>query len=305
MRHRLGIRLGIMAALGAVLVVAGCADRGGVDGDLTNGWAALAPASGFVPAANTCHAANFTPVGPRGTYEESDCVLQHASETAYVGTYESPAADADDPPAEGSAGARAAYQVCDNQVTTYVGGPWRTARLWIGVTHPSDAAWSGGSRWFRCEVLELSSVEDDGGLVERTGSLQGALAGGGAGLLLGCYAVQQDGNGAIGSMPAVRCSAKHNAEFVGVWTANDLDYPADDAAWARFHDGCRTLIASYAGVPDDADLQYRTGVVSLPGARDVWDLGDRGVRCYLWRDGAELTASLKGTGDKNLPIQYK
>ena len=41
----------------------------------------------------------------------------------------------------------------------------------------------------------------------------------------------------------------------------------------------------------------------LPGGEDVWKLGDRGVRCYLWLDAAELTASLKGKGDKGLPVQ--
>jgi hypothetical protein len=306
MRHRLRVRLGITAALGVVLLVAGCANRGGVDGDLTNGWPAMAPATGFVPAAGTCHGADFNPVGPRGTYEEIDCLLQHRAETAYVGTYESPAADADEPPADGSAGARAAYQVCDDKTTEYVGGPWRTARLWIGVTHPSAAAWTGGSRWYRCEVLELSSVEDDGTLVQRTGSVQGALnAGSTTDLLLACYAVKQDDSGSISAMPAVSCATKHNSEFVGVWTAKDLDYPTDDAAWAKFHDGCRSLIATYVGVPDDDDLQYRAGVVSLPSNRDVWSLGDHSVRCYLWRDGAALTSSLRGKGDKAMPIQYK
>ena len=58
-------------------------------------------------------------------------------------------------------------------------------------------------------------------------------------------------------------------------------------------------------MPDDADLQFRNGVVSLPGGEDVWALGDHGVRCYLWVDDATLTASLKGKGVKSLPIQYK
>jgi hypothetical protein len=106
-------------------------------------------------------------------------------------------------------------------------------------------------------------------------------------------------------MPSIACAAKHNAEFVGVWFARDLPYPRNDAGWDKFHDGCRGLIASYAGVPNDKDLQYRTGVISLPGNEDVWALGDFGVRCYLWLDGAELTATLKGKGEKSLPIQYK
>lgn len=305
MRHRLGIQLGIVAVLGAVLVAAGCARPGGVDGDLTDGWAAMAPATGFEPAAGTCHGANFNAVGPRSTYEEIDCGLRHRTETVYVGTYESPAADADSPPAEGSAGSRAAYKTCDEKATAYLGGAWRTARLWIGVTHPSSAAWNGGARWFRCEVVELSSIEDDGGLVQRVGSLRAALATGSSPLLLTCYAIALDGSGAIAAMPGVSCKARHNAEFAGIWFAKGLPYPRDDATWAKLHDGCRALIASYAAVPDDKDLQYRTGVVSLPGGSDVWKLGDYGVRCYLWLDGAGLTSSLRGKGTKSLPVQYK
>jgi hypothetical protein len=301
-----GIRVGIPAALAVVLAVAGCADRGGVDGDLTNRWGAMAPATGFEPKTETCHNSNFDPIGSRASYEEIGCDIQHRTETAFVGRYAAPATEADEPPAEGSAGARAAYRNCDEKTTAYVGGPWRTARLWIGVVHPTAAAWTGGSRWYRCEVLEISSVEDDGGLVQRAGSLRGVLSGTGRdALTLGCYAVRQDSSGAIASMPAVACRTQHNAEFTGIWNAKHLSYPKNDAAWPAFHDGCRDVLSTYTGVPDDKDLQYRTGVVSLPGSEQVWALGDHSVRCYLWVDGASLTASLKGKGAASLPIQYK
>jgi hypothetical protein len=305
MRDGLRTRLGIMASVVLLALAAGCGKPGGVDGDLTNGWGPMAPATGFQPDTGTCHSANFNPIGARSTYEVVDCKLPHRTETVYVGTYDSPAADADDPPADGSAGARSAYDTCDDKTTTYVGGAWRNARLWIGVTHPTPAAWTGGARWFRCEVLEVSSVEDGGGVVQRAGSLQSALADGTSPLMLTCYAIQLGGSGSIQTMPGVACRAKHNAEYVGVWYAGDLGYPSKDADWAKFHDGCRKLIASYAGVPDDADLQYRTGVISLPGGDDVWALGDHAVRCYLWLDGASLTGTLKGKGDKGLPVQYK
>ena len=298
------IRRWIVAGL-SLPFLAACGMPGGVDGDLTNGWAAMAPATGFEPMPGTCHGANFDAVGARATYEEIDCKLPHRTETVYVGTYESPAADADEPPADGSAGAVAAYRTCDEKTTTYLGGPWRTARIWIGVTHPTAAAWSGGSRWFRCEALELSSVEDDGGLVQRSGTLQNVLADGSSDLLLSCYSVAMDNTGAIASMPGMACTAKHNAEFAGIWYAKDVAYPTDDKGWRAFHDGCRSLVAAYVGVPDDKDLQYRTGVISLPGGADVWPHGDHGVRCYLWLDGAELTSSLKGKGVKSLPVQYK
>jgi hypothetical protein len=306
MRHRLRSRVGITAVLGAlVLLVAGCGNPGGVDGNLTNDWTPIGAPIGFIPVASTCHLANFAAVGPRSTYEEVDCDQKHRTETVYVGAYPAPAADADSPPADSSAAARDAYRTCDLKTTEYVGGPWRTARLWIGVTHPTAAAWGGGARWFRCDVLEVSSIEDDGGLVQRVGTLQAALADPTSPLLLTCYAIKLDESSAIDTMPPASCAAKHNAEFVGVWYAGNLAYPQKDPQWARFHDGCRKLISTYVGVPDDADLQYRTGVVSLPGGDDVWALGDHGVRCYLWLDGSVLVASLKGKGLDGLPIQYK
>jgi len=307
MRHRLRTRSGLIAAVGTIslLLLGGCGNVGGVDGDLVDDWPPIAAPTGFAPSADTCHLANFAPVGSRSTYEEVDCEQKHRTETVYVGDYPSPAADADSPPADNSAAAREAYRTCDLKTTDYVGGPWRTARLWIGVTRATAAAWSGGARWFRCDVLEVSSIEDDGGLVLRAGTLRDALARPESPLLLTCYTIKLDTAGAIDTMPASSCHAKHNAEFVGVWYAGSVAYPQTDPQWAKFHDGCRELIASYTGVPDDADLQYRAGVVSLPGGQDVWALGDHGVRCYLWLDGSVLTDSLKGNGVDGLPVQYQ
>ncbi|MEV0901244.1 septum formation family protein [Actinoplanes sp. NPDC049802] len=297
---------GIAATAAALLCVGACGTGGDVDGDLTNDWGAMAPATGFVPSAQTCHLSNFAVSGPRATYEEVDCAVEHRTETVHVGEYTAPASEAAEPPAGTSAGARAAYRTCDEKTTEYVGGPWRHARLWIGVTHPSPAAWSGGARWFRCEVVELDSIEDDGALAQRSGTVRGALAAKDSDLLLTCYAIELDDAGAISTMPPTECADKHNAEFAGIWTAPaKVSYPKGDAAWEEFHDGCRTVAASYVGVPVDGNLRYRTGVVSLPGNADVWAQGDHGVRCYLWLDGAELTSSLKGKGTKVLPVQYK
>jgi hypothetical protein len=301
------MRRGVVAAVFVVaMLLSGCSNPGGVDGNLTNGWAAIGAPTGFVPEAETCHLANFSTTGPRSSYEVTDCSIKHRTETVYVGEYPGPVAESPDPPAAGSAGARAAYKVCDEKTTAYVGGPWHTARLWIGVTQPTRAAWTGGARWYRCEVVESSSVEDDGGLVQRLGSLRDALKSPGTDLLLGCYGVLLDKAGKISTMPASPCAAAHNAEFAGVWDAGaDAAYPSTSADWDRFHDGCRAVIAGFVKVPNDADLQYRAGVVSLPGGEDVWQMGDRGVRCYLWVDTSTLTSTLKGKGAKALPVQYQ
>jgi len=303
MRFRLGV---VVAAVAAVLgIAAGCGNPSGVDGNLLDDWRQIAVPAAFVPDAGTCHRANFARVGARDAYEKVDCEEQHRSETVYVGTYPDPAAQAPAPPSEDSPAARAAYRTCDLETSRYVGRQWRTARLWVGVTHPSEAAWTGGARWFRCEVLEISSIEDDGDLVQRIGTLKDALEDPASDLLLTCYKIELDPAGAIQTMPPANCGTRHNAEFVGIWYAKDLDYPKDDKGWRAFHDGCRALVASYVDVPNDKDLQYRTGVISLPGSADVWALGDYGVRCYLWLDGADLTSTLKGKGAKTLPIQYK
>jgi putative regulator of septum formation len=305
MRHRLRLGAAIVTVAGLLVLLAGCGRPGDVDGLLVNDWKSISAPVGFVPMAEACHLASFAQIGLRVAYEEVDCKTKHRTETVYVGTYPSPAADADAPPPAGSAGARAAYRTCDLQTSDYVGGPWRTARLWIGVTRPSAAAWIGGARWFRCDVLEISSIEDGGGLVQRVGSLRDAIELPSSALLLTCYAIKLDAAGAIDTMPFIPCATRHNAEFVGVWDAPNLPFPEQDKQWVQFHNGCRTLISTYVGVPDDKDLLFRTGVVSLPGGEDVWAQGDHGVRCYLWLDAATLTAPLKGKGAKGMPIQYK
>jgi hypothetical protein len=122
---------------------------------------------------------------------------------------------------------------------------------------------------------------------------------------LACYAIKLDAAGTIDTMPATTCVTRHNAEFVGVWFAGNLPYPEAGGQWTKFHNGCRRLIATFVGVPADANLEFRTGVVSLPGGKDVWAAGDHAVRCYLWLDAAKLTSSLKGKGAKSLPVQYK
>jgi hypothetical protein len=312
MRHRscVSARLRVATAWVAVLAtaavaLAGCGKPGGVDGTLTDDWRPVSAPTGFTPPSGTCHLASFVEMITREAYEDIDCALQHRTETVYVGTYPKVAAEAPQPPADGSAGAREAYRQCDLKTTAYVGAHWRTGRLWIGVTHPTAAAWTGGARWFRCEVVEVASIEDDGDLLLRVGSLRNALKAPDSPLRLTCYAIKLDATGAINTMPVARCATPHNAEFVGVWYAGDLAYPKQDVQWKRFHTGCRRLLASYVGVPVNPDLEFRAGVVSLPGGADVWAAGDHAVRCYLWLDSATLTSSLKGKGAKALPVQYE
>ena len=62
-------------------------------------------------------------------------------------------------------------------------------------------------------------------------------------------------------------------------------------------------MAAYAKLPDDEDLEFRTGTVVVPNLQDDWAAGNHGVRCYLYLKDATFTKSLKGAGPKALPVQ--
>ncbi|PZM97477.1 MAG: hypothetical protein DIU79_02525 [Actinobacteria bacterium] len=286
----------------AALMLAGCGKPAGVDGNLVDDWAAFPTPSSFTPPPATCYAADFADTAYLSAYDPVDCSEEHRVETVHVGTFEGRAAARDKPPRPGSAEFRSAYAECDAKTEEYVGGAWRTARLWMGVALPSEQAWAGGARWFRCDVTEVTNVEDSGDTATRSSSLRDALKGSSP-LRLGCYSVKLGRDNTIDTMTATACDKPHNAEFAGVWTAPDIPYPRQTSDWDRFHQACRSVIARYVGLPDDGNLIYRTGVISLPGASSDWEAGNRGVRCYLWLSNRTVNTSLKGAGPNSMPIQ--
>lgn len=287
--------LGVTAAL----ALAGCGAPAGVDRDLADDWAAMGPAKGFVPAAGVCHP-TVSDVGYLTGYSPVDCTESHRAETLHVGTLTGAEAGRGAPPKVGSAGMRAARAECDKQVNRALGADWRSGRLLMSVVFPSALAWSGGARWFRCDVAEIVSL-DDTGVSSRTASLRGALKAGSP-LGYGCFnpkLVKDD----IDEMRAVSCTAKHHAEFVGVWQAPNVSYADFIKARTRAHKACRSLIAKYAKVPDNSDLQYRAGTIIYHPYAEEWNDGNHGVQCFLWMDGRTLTRSVRGGGAKALPVQ--
>ena len=299
-------RLLAVVALGGVAaaLLGGCGRPAGVDGDLADDWVPVSAPASFTPPAGVCHAAGYSNVGYLSSFESVDCSSKHRTETVHVGTFTGPAAGRAAPPPKGSHDLRAAYRECDAEAKDYVGADRRTGRLWLGVVLPSPQAWAGGAKWFRCDMTEMTTVEDNGRTAERAASLRNALRATSP-LSLTCYAVKLNKRGAIDTMPRADCRRAHNAEFAGVWNAPDLAYPKKDADWDRFHTECRKVIARYVDVPADDKIKFRTGVVSLPDGEDQWEIGNRGVRCYLWLSGRKLTKSLKGAGTAALPIQFE
>lgn len=287
----------------ATLALSACGNPAGVDGDLSDDWKAVAEPQPFTPTAESCHESDYAETAYLSSYEPVECATTHRLETVHVGTFVDAAAGLSAPPGKDSAEIKAAFAECDTKTKEYVGSDWRNGRLRLGVSLPSAQAWSGGARWFRCDVTEVTNVEDNGDTAARTGTLKGVLKAASP-LSLGCYSVKLAKDSSIDTMPAAECAKDHNSEFAGVWTAPDGAYPTKSADWDKFHNECRKVIAKYAGVPNDGNIKYRTGVVSLPGSEDEWKGGNRGVRCYLWLSERTVNRSMKGAGPNGLPIRY-
>lgn len=296
MRRALSI---LCASLVTAAALVGCGDSAGLDGDLTDDWAALSPAGPFTPAAGVCQVADFAEVVTLAAYAPVDCAVPHRVETVQVGAFPGERAV---PPAGGSAELRGAFADCDAKATAYVGDEWRAGRLRLAVALPSKTAWASGARWYRCDLTEVSTAEAGAVTVTRTGSLRGALKGPSP-LRLGCQRTRGAKVRGAQVLTPVACGTRHDAEFVGVWKAPDKPYPARDAEWLPFFAGCRTVLARYVGVPDDDDLRLRSGLVVRPPAAGRWRVGDRGIRCYLWLSDRTVTASLKGAGPAGLPVR--
>ncbi|WP_431729250.1 septum formation family protein [Verrucosispora sp. TAA-831] len=288
----------IGVALGAVtLALAACSTRpAGVDGDLVDDWPVMAAPEVFTPAAQTCHP-QPQDVGYLSGYAPVDCAQPHRAETLHVGRLTE--AGGTTPPEEGSTAMRTAYRECDRAVRGVLGGDWRTARIGLTVVLPSPRAWTGGARWFRCDAHETDAL-DTPTPVRRTASLAGTLDGSSS-LRHRCFRAETKGD-EVTEMVAVKCSARHHAEFVGVWKSPAKSYAAFEKDTARAHRGCLSLIATYAKVPDDGNMQYRAGTVYYHPSEAEWRNGERGVQCFLWLNDRTLTKSVKGGGSRALPI---
>lgn len=284
----------------ATLALSGCTSRpAGVDGNLTDDWAALGQPTIFIPEAGTCHE-QLQKIGYRGTYQPVDCGQRHQAETAYVGTFRGPDAERTTPPPAGSTLLVAAYRDCDKRASDFVGANWRSGRLGLIIVPPSSYGWTGGARWYRCDLVEIDGL-DNPEFVDRAGSLKGALARP-SGLAHGCFTPRVADENVRGMVP-VGCTRPHRSEFAGVYTAPDTGYDTFAKNPDRIHRGCYAVIARFAKVPNDSSIDRRIGSIYHHPSESEWKAGNHGVQCFLWMEDRDLTRSLKGAGTAALPLR--
>ncbi|MEV4411596.1 septum formation family protein [Catellatospora sp. NPDC049609] len=280
----------VLVALLTNLALAGCAAElpDAVDRDLTDDWVKVAQVEGYVPDAGKCLDVVTQGTG-RYTDLSVDCSVLHYAETVHVGRFPEGAT-------RGAKAYAAAYAECDVGAKEYIGRPWWDGLLFLRIAAPTDAAWDGGARWFRCDVLEVSSVSGGSNWVKRTGSLKDGIP---ANIRSGCEKYDQK-RVTRNDMATVPCGTAHNAEFVGLYRAAEgTAYPASERQWDVIHRGCYELVAKFLGT--SVATARRWGVVSFPLGSDNWAEGDRQVRCWMWFGSKTLKKSAKGTGGKGLP----
>ncbi|MEV4138535.1 septum formation family protein [Dactylosporangium sp. NPDC049742] len=301
MRRGRRVTVAILCVAGAL---AGCGTPAGTDGDLTNGWPALPAASYSPPAQGSCLQGAVAAFEPSASpLRAVDCAEPHAVEVVGGGTVP----DAPAPPAWDSDPSRAAYAECDKAATAYLGGDWRTGRLFPVFRMPAAATWQAGGRRYLCGIAEAS--DDLFAPQERTGSVKGGLSGGKGPLALACVQLSGgdlDAKGFYGTVDAVKpvaCDAPHDTEFVGAWTAPAGEYPPQQKLKELAGDACYLKIAQFLGLSQTqlfqrADIYtFWTGLTA-----NQWALGDRTAHCFLnVSSKTPLRVSVRDLGTKQLP----
>jgi hypothetical protein len=298
-RYRVGLLV-----LCVALVLGGCArPPAGVDGDLTNDWPAMAAAKVPVPESGKCYAA-LASDGWAEDLSPLPCAGPHMTETAFVGMFTGADADRSAPPATGSPARAGAFAECRKNVTEYLGGDFMLGRMNLGLVLPSSNAWTGGARWFRCDISRYNNLHDYTEVADGTGSARDGLRGARP-LALTCATETDDGKGSVTDERVADCAQPHNAEFAGLFTAPDIPWPTDENERLNLAShGCEGVVASYLGLPGGRMTNPVLGWTSQQPSKDQWSLGNRTVRCYAVGfkgnsvNGMRFTGSVKGIGNK-------
>ncbi|GAA2604756.1 hypothetical protein GCM10010399_39700 [Dactylosporangium fulvum] len=288
-------------SLALVLMVAGCGNPAGTDGDLVDDWSALGTPTVPVPTVGQCWSGTATAdkLQAGAGMTTVGCDADHASETFHVGEFTGTIAQASAPPT--GADLSEAFKTCDEKAKSFLNGDWHDGRLVLRVFAPSAKQWTGEARYFRCDLVEVSN--DNGTVFQRKSSLKATLDGSQP-IALNCVSVKLDSKNFIEDFVPVTCETQHNGEYVGTFRSpDDRPYPTDvNARRSLIQPGCKKLVASFLGVSEAAYDQNKQITFAWSTASPTrWSYGDRTARCYLMLEGKlSVGRSLRSNG--NNPI---
>jgi hypothetical protein len=232
-----------------------------------------------VPVAGVCYDQELTAGVASGDQETEGCQLSHQVETVYVGSFTGDDAQRASPPPIGGPARAAAYAGCRKGAVDYLGDDYHTGMLRMDLVLPTPAAWTGGARWYRCDVVRFTNalanqVEYGSGSVKD--GLRGARL-----LALTCYThtVNSDGTD---EEDISSCDRPHNSELAGLYTAPDIPWPDDQTARENLgFKGCDAVVGAYLGFTSGHDESPYLGYAISLFDQSQWALGDRTIRCSV------------------------
>lgn len=288
-----------IAALACALIMGGalggCAKQAG-DGNLVDDWAMMAAPKIIEPEAGACWTTSATDADRMPvTLTQTACDLQHTFETAKIGHFGGTTANSSSPPAPSQM--TDAWTDCDKASADFLGGQWQDGRVFVSVGVPTSRQWSGGARWYRCDIAALRS---EAGIFDpRRETLKGTLAGAGE-LRLGCGNQIGTTDNSWSDIEAAKCTDAHDVEYVGTVSSAGADYPTDHPTrTAAFSKACESKLLAFTGMSrakygQSQALYYGYWITT---GKDGWTAGNHTARCYLMLDKKKINRSLKGAGD--------
>ncbi|GAA2123198.1 septum formation family protein [Nocardioides bigeumensis] len=188
---------------------------------------------------------------PSNSTEPVDCAEDHTAETIAVGALPDEFAEAEYDDQEVGA---FAYRTCSKAFAEFVGADeslmMRTVLNWAWF-RPSEADWSDGARWYRCDVV--GGGEQSAAYVNLPESAEGILLGKPDDRWLVCA----DGESVSGA-PKVPCSEKHNWRAVTTIKLGQPgdEYPGDRVVEVRTRDFCSRSVGAWLNYPVTYDFGY-------------------------------------------------
>jgi hypothetical protein len=285
-----------VVAVVATLALSACSSLpSGVDGDLTNDWAAVPAPAPVQPVVGDCYSTDDSNMLQNKPIE---CTDSHEVEVAAIGQFTGADADASAPPDEGSTPMRTAYGKCDSAAKSYLGDDWHTGLMQLTVAVPDSDAWSGGARWYRCD---LKSIEypDSTDTTTTSKPFKGILAKANP-VKLSCVSWTTHST-YISDYRVSSCSSKHEGEYAGLFNSTTSTYPSTTSKYQTVAgDGCETVVAKFLGLSTTKDYNESVGWAWTYTAEARWDLGDRSIRCFAaaFTKDSKFVGSVKGIGLK-------